>query len=323
MTAIDVLVDGRRLPDVSGPKEFAATSNPDAEQEATVSVPIARDGTISLLARAGERVSEAASVKVTLKGAVAADVPKPKLYVLAIGVSNYKDQNLKLDFAAKDAADVAAALKAQQGGIYREVAEKLLTDENATLRNVQDGLDWISNETTSHDVALVFIAGHGAPEEGKYYFLPNDADADRLRRTAEPVDDIKDSLGRIAGKALYFFDTCHSGLVMAGKRGVLPDIAGVVNELSSAENGVVVFAASTGREFAFERESWGHGAFSKALLEALDGRSDMFKDGVITVNGLDYWLAERVKTLTEGHQHPTTAKPAAIPNFPIAAARSG
>jgi uncharacterized caspase-like protein len=106
---------------------------------------------------------------------------------------------------------------------------------------------------------------------------------------------------------------------MGGRRGVAPDINGMVNDLASAENGVVVFAASTGRESAFEREEWGHGAFSKALLEALGGEADVFHDGIITVAGLEYWLAERVKKLTEGHQHATSAKPNTIRDFPIAA----
>jgi hypothetical protein len=107
---------------------------------------------------------------------------------------------------------------------------------------------------------------------------------------------------------------------MGGRRGVAPDINGIVNELASAENGVVVFAASTGRESAFEREEWGHGAFSLALIEALTGKVDVFHDGVITVASLEYWLAERVKKLTQGHQHTTSAKPSTIRDFPIAAA---
>jgi len=58
---------------------------------------------------------------------------------------------------------------------------------------------------------------------------------------------------------------------------------------------------------------------SKALLEALTGEADVFHDGVITVASLEYWLAERVKKLTQGHQHATSAKPNTIRDFPIAA----
>lgn len=66
-------------------------------------------------------------------------------------------------------------------------------------------------------------------------------------RTGVPFSDIKTTVASIAGKALFFVDTCHSGNVMGARRAVT-DINAVVNELSSAENGAVVFASSTGRQ---------------------------------------------------------------------------
>jgi WD40 repeat protein len=319
VTAIAAKVDGRPV-EQPGPASGNAPAGPDGERQGSVSVPLGANATITLVARAGERTSEPASVKVVWKGGKKKDVLKPKLYVLAIGVSQYKDSNLTLRYAAKDAGDVAAALKEQEGRLYGEVVVKVLRDDEATLTNITEGLDWIAEQATSLDVAMVFMAGHGMDDEGKYYFLPTDVDLNKLRRTAEPQSDIQDSLKRIAGKALFFFDTCHSGAVMGGRRGVAPDINGIVNDLVSAENGVVVFAASTGRESAFEREEWGHGAFSQALIEALTGKVDFFHDGVITVASLEYWLADRVKKLTDGHQHTTSNKPDTIRDFPIAAA---
>jgi hypothetical protein len=318
VTGVDVKIDGRPVVEQPGPGIGDRGAGPDGERQGAASVPLGSNSTITLVARAGDRFSEAASVKVLWKGAAKKDISKPKLYVLAIGVSQYKDSNLNLKFAAKDAGDVAAALKNQEGRIYGAVEVKLLRDDEATLQAITQGLDWIAEQATSRDVALVFIAGHGMTEQDKYYFLPTDVDLNRLRRTAEPQSDLYDSLRRIAGKALFFFDTCHSGAVMPGQRGIAPDINGLVNELASAENGIVVFTASTGRESAFEREEWGHGAFSKALLEALSGEGTVFENGVITLTRLDVWLAERVKQLTGGRQHATSAKPQTISDFPIA-----
>ena len=248
VTAVDVKIDGRSVVEQPGPSGDDRGAGPDGERQGTASVPLGANSTITLVARGGDRVSEAASVKILWKGTAKKDILKPKLYVLAIGVSQYKDSNLSLKFAAKDAGDVAAALKNQEGRLYGVVEVKLLRDDEATLHAITQGLDWITEQATSRDVALVFIAGHGMTEEDKYYFLPTDVDLNRLRRTAEPQNDIYDSLRRIAGKALFFFDTCHSGAVMPGQRGIAPDINGLVNELASAENGTVVFAASTGRE---------------------------------------------------------------------------
>ena len=48
--------------------------------------------------------------------------PKLTLYVLAIGISNYKDaESSDLHFAAKDADDFVALAKAQAGGLYEKV----------------------------------------------------------------------------------------------------------------------------------------------------------------------------------------------------------
>ena len=72
------------------------------------------------------------------------------------------------------------------------------------------------------------------------------------------------------------------------------------------------------------------GAFTRALLEGF-GQLEPFgktglpknadcinKDGVVYLNELDAYVAERVKELTNGAQHPTTQKPSSVRSFPIA-----
>jgi uncharacterized caspase-like protein len=152
-----------------------------------------------------------------------------------------------------------------------------------------------------------------------YYFLPQDADFEHLNATGVADFEIRRFLSRITGKALFFFDTCHSGALMKDNpsyRGT--DINGFINELTSADSGLVVFAASGSKELAQERDEWQNGAFSKALVEGLSGKADIAHQGKITISLLEYWLAERVKELTKGQQHPTFAKPAAVGDFPIA-----
>src|SRR5439155_9090921 len=83
ITGVDVLVDGRRLSDLPAGKGLdAGLVARDAEQEASVAVPVAKDSTISLVARTGERAGEAVSVRLIWKGMVEADLRKPRLYVL-------------------------------------------------------------------------------------------------------------------------------------------------------------------------------------------------------------------------------------------------
>jgi uncharacterized caspase-like protein len=151
---------------------------------------------------------------------------------------------------------------------------------------------------------------------GDYYFLPVDFDTGRLKRTGVAFTDLKNTVTALPGKVLFFIDTCHAGNIMGQRRG-LTDITHVVNELASAENGVVVFAASTGNQYSLEDQAWGNGAFTKALVEGLYGKADYLSAGRITVTMLDLYLSERVKELTKGRQTPTTLKPQSIPDFPV------
>src|SRR5205085_1914755 len=211
--------------------------------------------------------------------------------------------------------------------LYRDVTVKVLTDDKATKDEVLDGLDWIRRETTSKDVAVILIAGHGVNDPtgdtptGDYYFLPFNADPERLLRTCVSFREIKRTVAAIKGKMLLFIDTCHAGDALGTHRGLLNDLNGVVNELASAENGAIVFAASTGRQDSLEKIEWHNGAFTKAVVEGLLGRADYVGRGRITVNMLDLYISERVKELTAGNQTPTTAKPKTVPDFPVALKR--
>jgi WD40 repeat protein len=299
----------------------ALTAGP-AEREVTVPIP-SQDSDIMLFAENRHGVSVPAVVHVTWRGTPSATASenfdtRPKLYLLAVGVSAYQDRTLTLQYPAKDARDFAQAMQQQKGGLYRDVEIKLLTDLQATRDNVTDGLEWLQRQVTAKDIGMLFLAGHGVNDpNGIYYFLPANFNVDALKRTGLPFSDIKNTLASLAGKSVFFVDTCHSGNVMGGRRAPV-DLTGVVNELASAENGVVVFASSTGRQYSMESAEWSNGAFTKALVEGVTGRADVSKTGRITHKMLDFYLAERVKQLTKGQQTPVNTSPQGVPDFPIA-----
>jgi len=318
VTAIRTLVDGRP---VSTERGLLIKAKGDTRQ-IKVSIP-PRDAEVSVIAENRNAASEPSTIRLYWRGKATQDefVIKPKLYVLAVGVSSYEEADLQLGFAAKDARDFARALTGQKGGLYRDVTARILTDKLATKDDILDGLDWLQKETTSKDIAMVFLAGHGVNDQaGIYYYLPVNANPEKLKRTGVAFSDIKNTVASLAGKAILFVDTCHSGNVMGTRRGSA-DINAVVNELASAENGAVVFASSTGRQYSLENKAWGNGAFTKALVEGVGGRADYSGKGKITINMLDLYLSERVKELTGGKQTPTTTKPQTIPDFPIAVKR--
>ncbi|MGL1893990.1 MAG: caspase family protein [Spirochaetaceae bacterium] len=316
-----ILLNGRLYE--GGERGLNLVSRQGTDKKYSVSLEKGKNN-VSFLARNSSGWSEASTVEVNfVSSSIDEDmgfVIKPKLYILAVGVSDYEDSTLKLKYPAKDANDFSNVMKKQEDRIYREVETKLLTNSNATKDNILDGLDWIQKETTSKDVAMIFVAGHGMNDESGYlYYLPQDVNLDRLRRTGLPAEEITRTISSIAGKVIYFMDTCHSGnLSVEGRRGGLVDTTKVVMELTSAENGAVVFASSTGRQYSLEHDKWQNGAFTKALVEGLSGKADYTGKGKISINMLDLYLSERVKELTNGSQTPTTAKPDTIRDFPLA-----
>lgn len=284
----------------------------EAVREVQVAIPKA-DSEIQVFAENRNGVSVAALTRVKWAGAREEFIIKPKLYVLAIGVSDYANPGYRLQLAAKDARDFAQAMSAQKGRLYRDVEVKLLTDKEAHRDDILDGLDWLRRQVTAKDVGMLFLAGHGTHDpDGIYYYLPVNADAERLRRTSVVFSEIRNTLSNLAGKSVFFVDTCHSGDVLGGGRRALSDISGVINELASAENGVVVFSSSTGRQFSLEDAKWGNGAFTKALVEGLGGRADIQGSGRITHKSLDFYISERVKELTGGRQTPVTQAPGGV-----------
>ncbi len=339
-TSLRVRINGRVVEAAQQSAPRPSTSATDEVQhQLRIALP-AQDAEVMVFAENQYGFSTPAIVRLRWTGAEPATTPstasaappklasgmpdtRPVLYILAVGVSKYRNAALKLDYAAKDASDFAQAFKSQQNKLYRDVVIKLLTDENAKRDDVLDGLEWIRRELTSRDVALVFFAGHGVNDsDGVYYYLPQDSELDRLKRSGVIFTEIRNTLASLPGKALFFVDTCHSGNVLGtGRRGARNDLTAVVNELSSAENGVIVFAASTGRQYALESSEWRNGVFTKALLEGVGGKADHANSGRVTHKMLDLYTSERVKTLTKGSQSPVTIVPQGVPDFPLTISR--
>nr|NJM03643.1 hypothetical protein [Desulfobacula sp.] len=174
VTDVEARVDGRKTTVLKHEFEPAKADKFLRTGQITIEAP-PKSVTVSLIAKNQHAASEPADFLSIWEGTP--DWQKPSLYVLAVGVSRYSDSTLDLKYAHKDAQDFARAIKAQEGGLYKKVSTRLLVSDeknkDATQEKILDGLDWLMRETTSRDVAMVFLSGHGTNDaRGNYHFCP-------------------------------------------------------------------------------------------------------------------------------------------------------
>jgi WD40 repeat protein len=316
---ITLRVNGRPVPagEVIMPKSI------DGRTQGTVKLPssalLEARSQVELIASNRYGLSEALAFTVEREFPPGARPPSGDLYVLAIGVAEYARRDYNLGLAAKDARDFAASMAQQEGRLYKRVVVRTLTNREATRAAVLRELDTLRASVTGNDVAMVFIAGHGVNDaSGNYYFLPHDGQHERLAATAVPQAALVGGLSKIKGKTILFVDTCFAGNALGALSKVTRATEGLINDLSSSENGVVVFASSTGHEESEEKDEWGNGAFTKAVLEGLAGKADFTRAGRVTYAALNLFVSEEVTRLTAGRQRPVFISPRGIPDFALA-----
>ena len=111
-------------------------------------------------------------------------------YVIAVGVNEYAAnpffRNLK--YAVADAAEFASEVKRQQEQLaqYEQVEVMSLTDAAATRANVLGTLAELAKKAQPEDAVLVYFAGHGLAEGGRFYVIPHDIGVGGV---AQPTDE--------------------------------------------------------------------------------------------------------------------------------------
>ena len=322
---VEVRVNGRP----ALPADLVLPKSLDGSARGFAKVQVAEgESLVEILARNQYGVSEPLSFKIeraisVLPPPAAALAKAPStvvgdLYVLAIGISDYVRAEYRLGLPAKDATDFGNAMQQQQGKQYRKVVVRTLTNRDATRANIAKEFETLKQSVGPNDVAMLFMAGHGLNDAaGQYYFLPADANHERLASTALPQAAIVSTLSKIRGKTLLFLDTCFAGNSLGALRQSGRQTEKMMNDLSSSENGVVVFASSTGQEESEEKDEWGNGAFTKALIEGLAGKADFTRTGRVTYAALNLFISEEVSRITQGRQRPVFISPRGIPDFAL------
>jgi len=282
---------------------------------------------------------------------------KNDLYIVSIGVSNYKDSRFKLTYPTKDAKDMMNKLS-ESTELYQNVNTKILLDEQMTLQNFVALEDFFKN-CKHNDIAIIFMAGHGVLDANfDYFFGTYDMDFNNPSNLGLPYDRVHELLNKIkAYRKLLIMDTCHSGEldkeeIEAGPEPEVDDsdiefrAAGVsvrVKEGFGVENtseftkdlfsdtrkgsGSIVISSAGGAEYAMESDEWKNGLFTYAFLNGFELKKDMYGkdvanadyngDGFVEVSEIRRYVNDEVSVLSGGKQLPSSREENISQDYPI------
>jgi len=244
--------------------------------------------------------------RITIKATGPVATTKPRLFVLAVGVNDYYDGRLKLNYAAPDARAVAASFQKAGIGFYESVKAVTVLDADVTRANLEKVFTELASEVKTSDVFVFFIAGHGRTLDGHYYFLPQDfryRDQGSYAENGLSQEQWQKWITMVqARKSVLIYDTCESGTVasdsiVVASRGTqaLEEQAVAYQKLRDA-TGRTTLAASSDTQPALEGYH-GHGVFSYVVMEALE-KAQINANGLIEVTGLISYVDDRVPDLS-------------------------
>ena len=262
--------------------------------------------------------------------------PKGTLWVFTVGVSQFRNSMIDLQFADNDAQTLADTLAQRSASVFSNVKTQVIVNDQVTRKSIIDGMLTFFAQASPNDTGIIALMGHGVTANGTFYYVPYPADLSNLTTEGLPLDEFAQAVNQVSAKlarTVLIVDTCHAAALNFEVRD-LSDLASreqkargisMVNALAPKMPVGYILSSSEGTENSWEDASYrlpdekkGHGAFTYALLRGLDG--DAAHNGEINILDLATYASEEVPLVTGDKQHPyVNAKGT---NFEIATARS-
>jgi hypothetical protein len=163
--------------------------------------------------------STPAEIQVEYTGATA----ESKLYVLAIGIDQYKNKTYCLNYAVADAKSFSDKLKASGLDIFKNQEVIVVLDGDATLEKINLTFSELINKIQPQDAFIMFYAGHGVMSEGTpdipkdfYLALCNVTQLygkdEMLKENGLSATELREYCKKIqAQKQVILLDACQSG----------------------------------------------------------------------------------------------------------------
>ncbi|MDD5170101.1 MAG: caspase family protein, partial [Syntrophales bacterium] len=230
----------------------------------------------------------------------------PNLYILAIGIDEYRESSVNLKYAVKDARDLEEKLKVQSATLYKcvNIHYTLLTDREATKNAITGKIDELAKIIKPADSFILFVAGHGVLLQNQYYMLTHDFGGEVNDESMISSNEIVEMSKKIKSlNQLFIFDTCHAG----GVDSIVSGLYDARMSVLAKKMGLSIYASASDKQAAMDGYR-GNGLFTYALLNGLDNNrgADKNKDGKVTVVGLGEYSKKMTTDLSKEIGHTQT-----------------
>jgi WD40 repeat protein len=310
VTGFDVKVNGRQVT----PRDVRDIDLPTKDAETrTLNIPMQKGGNrIQVTAHNG--VGETVKDLVVYLDHEGVLDKKGRLFIVAVGVDNYTKlgDRYSLRYAGADARLMVDTLTKKAGPLHTEVISKLLVtggDTPPTKANIEDAL-LAFRDARPEDTVVLFLASHGVNEGADYLMIPEDAERTEAGywrpSSVMQWSVLQKALQDAQGSRIMFVDTCHSSGAYNAR---------LVKDAADAN--IVVFSATDKDTEAQETSKLGHGVFTYALSQGLNGEADPRKKGSVSIFALSDYVSDEVKRMTNDDQEPVFSG-AGVKNFVLA-----
>lgn len=262
-----------------------------------------------------------------------------QLYIVSLGVSDYENDELDLQYAAKDAKNIADSFaETASSNVHRLT----LTDKEVSDKSVLEKIRNFLSTAGIQDQIIVYLAGHGVLDSHlDYYFAPSGFNPDQIPETGISMDELTACIkGTPARNRLLILDTCHSGLLSEEsedklamvqqklprgirtslKRGMKvrtnrPPLTSAQKKryieemfsMGSNDLELNLISAADGAGYALESEQWKNGVCAASIMRILNNAKeyDDNKNGKLSVHELQSAICSTVNQWTGGLQSPS------------------
>ena len=240
----------------------------------------------------------------------------PSIYAVIAGTSDYEGDALDLKYAAKDATDLANALKLSATkylGVEKTNIKLLTTDQDKsnwpTKANIEKAFREFQSQAKANDILFVYLSGHGVNHSGDmsdfYYLTSSASNGDMNNSVAREKDAISSAefteyiKAVPALKQILIIDACHSGRLassLASSRSAMSSTQIRALERMKDRTGLFVLAGSAADAVSYETTLYGQGLLTYSLLFGMKGAA-LRDDEFIDVLDLFQFAANKVPEL--------------------------